>query len=291
MNGGWIILDKDSGVFSRTAGGRLARIYGVRTFGHIGTLDPMASGVLTVALGRASKMIPFVEEQPNANNKEYLFDVQFGFTTDTLDITGTQTRRDDFIPSESDVVAVLKRFTGDIMQTPPAFSAVHVDGRRAYEIARHGGTPEISPRKIHISALELIGHDNDTWHFCVRCGRGTYIRALARDIGLTVGAMATVTMIRRTLSGVFDIKDAIKLDFLENLVNNGGDFRQYLKPIDFGLGGIPVLDLNDKSAELYKNGGFIGSDATDGLYRVYNGDKFLGIGRVSESLLHPKRTI
>ena len=135
MKNGWIILDKTPGLFSRTAGGRVARMLGTKKFGHIGTLDPMASGVLAIAIGDATKMIPFVEEQ-GGPEKEYLFSLQFGFETDTLDITGREMRRDDFIPEQGAVRAALGAFIGDIMQTPPAYSAVHISGRRAYEVGR-----------------------------------------------------------------------------------------------------------------------------------------------------------
>ena len=289
-NSGWIFLDKSSGLFSRTAGGRVARMFGARTVGHIGTLDPMATGVLPVALGAATKMIPFIEEI-GPSDKEYLFSMQFGFETDTLDITVHVTRRDDFVPDEEVVLAALPRFIGKISQTPPAFSAVHVSGRRAYELARMGHDVTPAARTVEIFALEFMGRRDASWQFRTVCSRGTYVRALARDIAAAAGAIATVDMIRRTRSGAFTLKNAVKLDFLENLVNNGGDFRKYLNPVDFGLGDIPVLNLDDKSATLYRNGGFIETGGTDGLRRVYSGDTFIGIGVVVAGVLRPKRTI
>lgn len=287
---GWVILDKDSGLFSRTAGGRISRMLGGRTFGHIGTLDPMASGVLPIALGRATKMIPFIEDAA-PNIKEYEFSLQFGFETDTLDITGRELRRDDIIPTPDSVLAALPGFIGTQSQVPPIYSAVHVDGRRAYELARRGGTPDIPPRTITIYSLEYTGQIGASWHFQVRCSRGTYVRALARDIAARCGAIATVDMIRRTETNGYTLKNAVKLDFLENLFNNGGDIGKYLMPIDFGLGDIPVLNLNDKDAALYANGGFINTAQNDGLHRVYNNDRFIGIGCVTDSVLRPKRTI
>ncbi len=289
MNG-WIILDKETGLFSRTAGGRVARMLGTKKFGHIGTLDPMASGVLPLAIGDATKMIPFVE-QAQGPTKEYLFGLQFGFETDTLDITGRVLRRDDFIPDERAVRDATARFIGDIMQTPPAYSAVHVAGARAYTLARRGGAVEIPPRPVTIYSLDFIGRAGPSWQFRVRCSRGTYVRALARDIAAACGAWAAADMIRRTVSGGFTLENAVTLDFLENLFNNGGDIGKYLMPADYGLGDIPVCNLNDKDAELYRNGGFIETADTDGLRRVYNGDKFIGIGNVADSVLRPKRTI
>ena len=290
MKSGWVILDKDSGLFSRTAGGKIARMIGTKKFGHIGTLDPMASGVLPIAIGDATKMIPFVEEiSPNV--KEYLFSLQFGFETDTLDITGREIARNDIVPSESDVKSVLPKLIGKISQVPPQYSAVHVDGKRAYDAARQGRAVEIPPRDVEIYELEFCGIRGKSWHFRVRCSRGTYVRSIARDIAKLCGTIATVDMIRRTQSGGFDIKSAVKLDFLENLFNNSASIDENLMPVDFGLGDIPVLNLIDKDAEFYKNGGFVTVVAGDGMYRVYNNDLFIGIGVARGGNLRPKRTI
>ena len=290
MKSGWVILDKDSGLFSRTAGGKIARMIGTKKFGHIGTLDPMASGVLPIAIGDATKMIPFVEEL-SPKIKEYLFSCQFGFETDTLDITGRETARNDVTPTENDVKSVLPEFIGKISQIPPQFSAVHVGGVRAYDAARRGRVLDIPPRSVEIYELEFLGVHDKSWHFRMRCSTGTYVRSVARDIAARFGAYATVDMIRRTLSGCFDIKSAVKLDFLENLFNNDGCIGEKLMPIDFGLGGIPVLNLSDKDGSFYKNGGFIETDANDGMVRIYINDMFVGIGVVSGGILRPKRTI
>lgn len=285
-----MILDKDSGLFSRTAGGRVARMFGTKKFGHIGTLDPMASGVLIIALGNATKMIPFFEDMAG-DKKEYLFSMQFGFETDTLDITGCETRRDDFIPDTNDVVRALAKQIGEIQQIPPMYSAVHVNGQRAYEIARQGKSIEIPARNVHIYELEFTGVHDKSWHFRVVCSRGTYVRSLGRDIAKSVGAIATVDMIRRVQSNGITIKNAVQLDFLENLVNNGGDLGAFVHPIDFGLGDIPVQNLNNKDAAFYKNGGFVDVASDDGLVRVYNDSEFIGIGVVTGGKLRPKRTI
>ncbi len=290
MTSGWIILDKPTGMFSRRAAGIVARMFGTRTFGHIGTLDEMATGVLPIAIGAATKMIPFVEDvRPSV--KEYLFSVQFGIETDTLDVFGREIARTDITPTHDAVVQALGQLVGDIDQIPPAYSAVHIDGQRAYDVARRGAVVDIPPRRVHIDLLELLTVRDNIWTFRTRCTRGTYVRAIARDIAKICGTVATVTMIRRTESIGFTIKDTVKLDFLENLFNNSGDFGAYLKPTDFGLGDIPVQNLDDKSAELYKNGGFITTGGADGLRRVYNGSVFIGIGRVTDGVLHPKRTI
>ena len=290
MASGWIILDKDSGLFSRTAGGRVARMLGVKKFGHIGTLDPMATGVLPIAIGDATKMIPFVEDI-NPSIKEYLFSCQFGFETDTLDITGRETERNNIIPTKSDVESAIKQLIGKIKQVPPLYSAVHVDGVRAYDAARHGKSIDLPARDIEIYELEFCGIQGKSWHFRVKCSRGTYVRAIARDIAKMCGTMATVDMIRRTLTNGFEIKNAVKLDFLEKVFNNSGNFGDNLKQVDFGLGDIPVLNLDDKDADFYKKGGFVKTDANNGLVRVYTDNTFVGIGLVADGLLHPKRTI
>ena len=287
---GWIILDKASGIFSRTAGGRVARMFQNKKFGHIGTLDPMASGVLPIAIGNATKMIPFIEEL-NPATKEYLFSVQFGYETDTLDVTGNTIKTGGATPTESEIEKILPSFIGDTLQTPPLYSAVHVNGERAYKMVRAGENVDLPPRKIHISELEYTGKSGDSYGFRVVCSRGTYVRSLARDIAKKLDTIATVDMIRRTKSGAYDIKNAVTLDFLENLVNNNADIKEYLMPTDTGLGGIPVLNLNDKDAELYVHGGFIKTARGDGLVRVYNNDKFIGVGVVSDGNLRPKRTI
>ena len=283
-------MDKESGLFSRTAGGRIARMFGTKKFGHIGTLDPMASGVLPIAIGDATKMIPFIEDA-NSNEKEYLFDVVFGYETDTLDVTGHETMRSDIIPTIEMVKSVLPKLTGQIMQTPPQFSAVHVDGVRAYDAARRGRALEIPPRPVQIYELEFLGLDGDVWHFRTRCSRGTYVRSLGRDIAQLCGTFGTVFMIRRTQTNGFGLKNAVKLDFLENLFNNGGDFKKYLESPDSGLGDIPVSNLTDQDAKFYRNGGFVRTGGPDGLTRVYCDKTFIGIGMITDGDLRPKRTI
>lgn len=278
MNG-WIILDKPSGMTSRKAGSIAARACGAKTFGHIGTLDPMASGLLPIALGNATKTIPFFADHP----KEYLFSVQWGIETDTLDITGKIVENTGKIPKSGEILRVCTEFTGEIDQTPPQYSAKSVDGVRAYKLARAGRVVDIPPRKITIYELEYLDNNN----FRVVCSTGTYVRALARDIAAKCGTLATVDMIRRIKTNGFDIKDAVTLDFPENLCN-------HLKPVDYGLGDIPVFNLNQSDADLFCNGGFVISSqlpVTSGLLRIYCNDKFIGIGITESGVIKPKRII
>lgn len=290
MTNGWIILDKPSGMFSKTAAGQVAKIFSTRKNGHIGTLDPMASGVLPIALGNATKMIPFIEEIAD-RTKEYLFSVQFGFETDTLDITGQKTKETNVIPTTDLVRDALPKFIGEISQIPPAYSAIHLNGERAYDLARTGRAVEIPPRRVTVYELEFLGIHNKSWHFRMKCAPGTYVRSVARDIAYACATLGTVDMIRRTQTTGFTLKNAVTLDFLKNLVNNGSDVGQYLAPVDLGLGDIPVLNLDDKATKLYKNGGFVKTEGADGYRRVYSGDIFVGIGMVSDGVLRPKRTI
>ena len=290
MSSGWVILDKASGLFSRSASSRVARLFGTKKSGHIGTLDPMATGVLPIAIGYATKMIPFVEGA-HGGVKEYLFSVQFGRTTDTLDVTGVITQQNNIIPTDAQINDAVLHFIGDIMQIPPMYSAVHIDGKRAYKLARGGESVELPPRHVHIYDLKYNGKVGDSWHFYVKCGPGTYVRSIARDIAAKCGVIAVVDMIRRIHTNGFDIKNAVTLDFLENLVNNGADIKKYLMPIDSGLGDIPVLNLGDKDTELYKNGGFIKTTVPNGQFRVYNNGEFVGIGTVNDKQLRPVRTI
>lgn len=290
MSSGWIILDKPKGVFSRTAGARVARMFGEKKFGHIGTLDPMATGILPIALGDATKMIPFVQEI-NDGVKEYLFSVQFGFETDTLDITGREIARNNIIPSDNQIRAVISELVGDIIQIPPKYSAIHVQGQRAYRAARDGIEIEMPGRQVHIFDIKYNGFNGTDWFFSVRCSTGTYVRSIARDIAKKCNTIASVSMIRRVYTNGFELKNATTLDFLENLYNNGADIKRFLMPLDLGLGDIPVLNLDDKDTKLYKNGGFITVAALDSMVRVYNGSDFVGIGVVKDKQLRPRRTI
>ena len=287
---GWIILDKPSGVFSKTAAAQVSKIFNTKKNGHIGTLDPMASGVLPIAIGNATKMIPFIEEIAD-NKKEYLFSLQFGFETDTLDITGKIIKKTNVVPDTDSVQAVLPNFIGKISQIPPAYSAIHVNGERAYDLARSGRAVDIPPRQVTIYELEFLGIQGKSWHFRMKCAPGTYVRSVARDIATELGTVATVDMIRRTQTTGFTLKNSQTLDFLKNLFNNGYDVGVFLAPVDLGLGDIPVLNLDNKTANFYKNGGFVKVDSADGYRRVYSDNTFIGIGMVSDGVLRPKRTI
>lgn len=286
---GWIILDKSAGMNSRRAGNTLRRIFGSDTFGHIGTLDPFATGVLPIALGQATKMIPFLP----VSHKTYDFKIQFGIKTDTDDITGETIESGGRIPTPDEISAVLPKFTGNIMQSPPAYSAVHVGGRRAYEIARSGRAVEIPARPAEIFELKM--NDNET--LTATCAPGTYIRSLARDIAAALGTIGVASMIRRTYSNGFGLENTIKLEKIIELFDNGADesLGGILLPVDFGLGGIPVINLDSSDAQRLLNGGFIRIDAgkfeENQTFRIYFENQFLGMGRTDNGLLKPRRLL
>lgn len=289
MNG-IIILDKNTGIFSRKAGWRLAKMFKTKKFGHIGTLDPMASGVLPVAIGNATKMIPFIEEYCS-NKKKYLFGIKFGLQTDSLDITGKIIKKAGKIPDEKSIKKACETLLKTTEQIPPVFSAIHIDGKRAYELVRSGLNIELPPRPITLYELEYTGKTGDEFNFRVVCSRGTYVRAIVRDIANLCGTIGSATYIRRTMTNGFDIKNAVRLDFLEKLFNNDGAIEKYLMAPDFALGDIPVINLGDNDAKLYKNGGFVKTDKENGLWRVYFDKEFIGIGHTENGLLCPKRTM
>jgi len=282
MANGFILLDKPSGITSRQAGWRVAKILGTKKFGHVGTLDPMASGLLIIALGEATKMIPYISD----GEKEYLFGVKWGIRTDTGDITGSVLEENKLIPKPDEITAVLPKFIGEYDQMPPAYSAKKIDGVPAYKLARRGREVRLRPKKVKIYELGL---DSDVYN--VKCSEGTYVRSLVQDIAEKVpgGYFATCSMIRRNATNGFSIDAAIKLDFLENMYNNGGAVKDYLKPLDFGLDDIPVAKL-ETDPVLFSNGGFVAFEG-EGLVRVYSKDNFIGMGMIEDGVLKPKRII
>jgi len=319
MKSGFVILDKPSGMTSRRAGGIVARMFGQKKFGHIGTLDPMASGVLPIALGEATKMIPYLDDvgaRGNAPEKEYLFSIKWGIRTDTDDITGKIIEQDEnaLCPMPCALSAACAALVGVVEQTPPAYSAIKIGGRKACDMARRGVEFEMPKRKVMIYDLTHTppamraplskGKGNLT--FRVRCSPGTYVRTLAQQIAEKINKttldlrpsthdfICTTDMIRRTASSGFEIKDAVGLDFLENLYNNNpADVEQYLRPVDFGLDDILVLELNDNDAKRFQNGQGIREQGLgiSGLRRVYNNSEFLGIGELVDNVLKPLRVI
>src|SRR5690606_18006997 len=214
---GWVVIDKQAGMSSAHVVARVQRLIGAAKAGHGGTLDPLATGVLPVALGEATKTVAYVMD----GRKRYRFTVRWGEARDTDDSEGAVTETSDARPDRDAIVAALGDFVGLIRQTPPAFSAIKIDGRRAYALARAGEAFAVEPREVQIDSFELIAlQDRDHAVFDVHCGKGTYMRALARDLARRLGTVGHIAALRRTAAGPFDEAAAISLESLESLVHS-----------------------------------------------------------------------
>ena len=249
---GWVILDKPEGLSSSRAVGIVRRVFSAAKAGHGGTLDPLATGILPIALGEATKTVSFAMQ----GAKTYGFTVSFGVQTTTDDREGSAVATSDVRPTADEIAAVLPRFTGRIEQRPPIFSAIKIDGARAYDIARKAVAdgldtlPELTSRPVEIDRLELRDVTGDSADFFVACGKGTYIRSLARDIAIALGGAGHVSQLRRLSVGPFSEKDAISLAFLEELEHSAAAF-EHLKPVTSALDDIPALPVSaDEAAKL-----------------------------------------
>ncbi|ALN71262.1 tRNA pseudouridine(55) synthase TruB [Aureimonas sp. AU20] len=214
---GWVIFDKPVGMGSTEAVAKIKWLYFAQKAGHAGTLDPLASGMLPIALGDATKTVPFVMD----GRKTYRFAVSWGAETTTDDTEGPVTNSSDMRPSRADVEARLPAFIGEIQQVPPAFSAIKIDGERAYDLARAGETVEIAARTVTVHRLEIVSMDEGTTVFEADCGKGTYVRSIARDLGRELGCFGHVTELRRVRVGAFDEDDLITLDDLMDAAEEG----------------------------------------------------------------------
>jgi tRNA pseudouridine55 synthase len=264
---GWIILDKPLGLGSTQAVGAVKRVcreagLGKVKVGHGGTLDPLATGVLPIALGEATKLCGRMLDA----TKTYAFTVRFGTQTDTLDLEGRVIAESPVRPTAAEVEAVLPRFTGPILQVPPAYSALKVDGERAYDLARKGETVELESRAVTVRELAISDNDADSVTLVATVSKGTYVRSLARDIALALGTVGHVSMLRRLKAGPFGIEAAISLDKL-NEVGKGAPLENVLLPLEAGLVDIPALNLGPEQARAIRQGRVLaGLPHTDGLY-------------------------
>ena len=274
MPHGWIILDKPVGLGSTQAVAAVKRNlraagHGKVKVGHGGTLDPLASGVLPIALGEATKLCGRMLDA----SKTYEFTTQFGIETDTLDLEGKAVVESELRPSRADLEAVLPRFTGPIEQVPPAYSALKVDGERAYDLARKGGVVELKSRGVTIHELRANHSDCPNGVAPVQeltlvahVSKGTYIRSLARDIARALGTVGHVTMLRRLKAGPFGLSQAISLDKL-NEIGKGAPLEDVILPLEAGLDDIPALSLDPEAARAVRQGRVLtGMPQGDGLY-------------------------
>jgi tRNA pseudouridine55 synthase len=247
---GWLVLDKPLGLSSATAVAKVKRALDAAKAGHGGTLDPLATGILPIALGEATKTVSFVMD----GAKAYRFSVRWGVQTNTDDAEGVAVAENPHRPDAAAIRAVLPRFTGTIQQVPPVYSAIKVNGERAYALARADEEPELAARPVVIDGLDLVEcPDPDTALLEVRCGKGTYVRALARDIALALGTVGHVVTLRRIACGPFREKDAISLDKLEGLGHIAA-FADHVLPIATVLDDIPALALTEDEARRLASG-------------------------------------
>lgn len=273
---GFINVDKPSGIVSSTVVNKIKWLSGVPC-GHMGTLDPLASGVLPVGLGNATRLFDYFLDK----EKEYVAEFTFGVDSDTLDSTGALVFGGR-IPSAEEISAVLPTFFGDIMQIPPKYSAKNVNGRRGYELARAGVEFELQPKKVHIYGMEILSRvegKEDTFRIKIRCGGGTYIRSLARDIAAALDTKAVMSALNRTQSGCFTLEKALPFSLLEK-DPDVKELEKYIIPTESVLP-FETLALSGKNEERFFNGVAISVDVKDGFYKVYKDEKFYGIAEVN----------
>jgi tRNA pseudouridine55 synthase len=286
---GWVVLDKPLGMGSTTAVGRVRWLFGAAKAGHGGTLDPLATGILPIALGEATKTVPFVMD----GRKEYRFTLCFGEARSTEDAEGEVTATSAARPTDEAIRAALPAFTGEIDQMPPAFSALKIDGERAYDLARAGKPVELKMRKAAIERLQLLDRpDADHADFVVACGKGTYIRSLGRDLALALGTVGYLSALRRTVAGPFREEAAISLPKLEAL-GHIPPLLGALAPVATALDDIPALALTEAQADRLRQGQpvILTRDAppSGALVRAECGQKLVALVRSDGVSLQPVR--
>ena len=246
---GWVIIDKSSGLQSTETTNRVRRLFDAQKAGHGGTLDPLATGVLAIALGEATKTVPYVMDGP----KTYRFTVTFGARTDSDDSEGEVVETTDVRPTPEQVISAMDAFRGDIMQVPPRVSAIKVDGERAYDLARDGEAFELAARPMTVYRLELLESSPEAASFEVEATKGFYVRSLARDIAQECGTLGHVTSLRRLATGPFEESQAVSLEKLEDL-GQDSDLFEYLADPIHALAGIPAVELDPTEAVRMRNG-------------------------------------
>lgn len=288
---GWVILDKPVGIGSTQCVSKLKWLYKAAKAGHAGTLDPLASGMLPIALGEATKTVPYVMD----GSKTYRFTVSWGAETNTDDLEGEVTAKSDIVPTRESVEALLADYTGEIEQVPPAFSAIKINGERAYKLARDGEEVEIEPRPVNIYTLEIVEHrqENETV-FQANCGKGTYVRALARDMGRDLGCFGHISELRRVSVGPFVEEDLTPLSELEALEEELDQLDDLVFATGIALEELPELEITQGQAQRVRSGNPVllrGRDAITHADEAYatHGNELVALGNVELGSFHPKR--
>ncbi|MGO9817846.1 MAG: tRNA pseudouridine(55) synthase TruB [Acidocella sp.] len=294
---GWIILDKPQGITSTQALNKVKRALDAQKAGHGGTLDPLATGILPIALGAATKTVPYVMD----STKIYHFTIRFGEARDTDDAEGAVVATSDARPTDDEIRAALPQFIGNIMQVPPAFSALKVDGERAYDLARAGAPPELPPRPAQVDRFELIGRpDADHAEFEVQSGKGVYMRALARDVSRACGTVGHIAVLRRLRVGPFLEKMAVPLDKFLDPAHTPASLAETILPLSTALDDIPALALNAAEFHALSQGQAISlvdlmgripdaANPDEGLVRITAAGRVTALARLSDGWLKPER--
>ena len=287
---GWIVLDKPVGMTSTHAVAVVKRTLNAKKAGHAGTLDPLASGILPIALGEATKTVPFVMD----GRKSYVFTVAWGVETDTDDAEGRPVNATNTYPERDKVEALLPRFLGTIEQIPPRFSAIKIKGERAYDLARDGEVPDLAARTVQIDRLAVVAHHADRSILEADCGKGTYVRALARDLGRALGCLGHVAALRRTRVGPFAEEDAVKVGDLEAVRDGAGEaLAAVLRPVESALSELPSVAISrDSAARLMRGQPVIlrGREAPpEGKLYATCGGVLVAVGDVERGELVPHR--
>ncbi|WP_332682988.1 tRNA pseudouridine(55) synthase TruB [Bosea sp. (in: a-proteobacteria)] len=284
---GWVVLDKPVGMTSTHAVAVVKRAFCAKKAGHAGTLDPLASGLLPIALGEATKTVPFVMD----GRKAYQFTVAWGSQTDTDDTEGKVVATSDMRPEETAIAALLPRFTGTIQQVPPKFSAIKIAGERAYDLARDGEEVTLEARPVEIASLRIVAHTVGTTTFEAECGKGTYVRAIARDLGLALGCLGHVAHLRRTRVGPFTVDDAVTV---ETLREGPEVAAAALRPVATALSLIPEIVIHRDAALRLKRGQSVllrGADAPVEAQAAYavSGGVLVATGSIEQGEFVPHR--
>ncbi len=290
---GWLVIDKPLGMTSTTVGSALKRMLRPQKIGHIGTLDPLASGVLTFALGEATKLIPYWQ----IKEKQYAFHITFGEARTTDDAEGDVCATSSLIPDAEVIQRNLAQFIGNITQIPPNYSAIQVGGKRSYDRARKGESFTLPPRNVHVAAIDYVGHvDGHTFSFVVTCGTGTYVRALARDIAIACGSVGYVSYLRRIKDGCFSVSDAISLESAAEILHNDTN----LFPLSSVLDDILAVTVGEDDLKRL----FLGQpvsyyvidqsstiELTNGIVQINSTHGLCAMGVIEMGLLKPKRLL